>query len=102
VGPQTEEVGSSGSVRASMSFFLAPGCSFWFPGILGAEVDDVRNGCWRHCFAEWLYLASKPSHVGVDVDELAYPLHCHMACSHQTRGQGLLPGVILSCHYSGQ
>jgi hypothetical protein len=23
----------------------------------------------------WLYLAAKPSHVGVDVDRLAYPLH---------------------------
>jgi hypothetical protein len=23
-----------------------------------------------------LYLAAKPSHVGVDVDGLAYPLHC--------------------------
>jgi hypothetical protein len=33
-----------------------------------------------------LYLAAKPAHVGVDVDGLAYPLHCLMACSHQTRG----------------
>jgi hypothetical protein len=49
----------------------------------------------------WLYLAAKPADVGVDVDGLAYPLHRPMACSHQTRRQGLLPGVVLSRHYSG-
>jgi hypothetical protein len=35
-----------------------------------------------HCH----YLASKPSHVGVDVDGLAYLMHCPTFCSHQTRG----------------
>jgi hypothetical protein len=33
--------------------------------------------------------------VWVDVDGLAYPLHRPTACSHQTRGQGFLPGAIL-------
>jgi hypothetical protein len=55
-------------VRASMAFFLAPSCSFWFPCVLGAEVDDVRDGSWRRCFTAWLYLAAKPSHMEVDVD----------------------------------
>jgi hypothetical protein len=45
-----------------------------------------------------LYLAAKPSHVGVDVDRLAYPLHRLMACYHQTRDQGFLSGTVLSCH----
>jgi hypothetical protein len=51
-----------------MSFFLAPRCFSWFPSILGVEVDDARDDSWRRCFAAWLYLAAKPSHVGVDVD----------------------------------
>jgi hypothetical protein len=43
-----------------------------------------------------LYLAAKPSHVGVDVDGLAYPLHCPTVCSRQTRGQSFLSGASLS------
>jgi hypothetical protein len=70
-------------------------------GVLSVEVDDARDGSWRRCFAILLYLAAKPSHVGVDVDRLACPLHRPMACGRQTRGQGLLPGVILSRHCSG-
>jgi hypothetical protein len=31
------------SVRATLPFFLAPGCSSWFPGILSTEVDDARD-----------------------------------------------------------
>jgi hypothetical protein len=48
-----------------------------------------------------LYLVAKSVHVGVDVDMLAYPLHHPMVCGHQTRGQGLLLGAILSRRYSG-
>jgi hypothetical protein len=50
--------------------------------------------------ASWhrVYLDAKPSHVGVDVHGLAYPLHCYMAWSRQTRGQGCLPGPALSHH----
>jgi hypothetical protein len=48
-----------------------------------------------------IYFAAKPPHVGVDVDGLAYPLHRPMACSHQTRGQCLLPNAVLSHCCSG-
>jgi hypothetical protein len=48
----------------------------------------------------WLYLAAKPYHVGVDVDGLAYPMHCPMLHSCQTRGHGLAPGIVLSCRCS--
>jgi hypothetical protein len=87
--------------RASITFFWAPGCSSWFPGVLGDEVDDAWDGSWKHCFVTLLYLAAKPTHVGVDVDGLAYPLHCPMACGCQMRGHGLLPGAILSRCCSG-
>jgi hypothetical protein len=98
VGPQTEMVSSQRSVGVS----LAPGYSSWFRGVLGAEVDGAWDGFWRRCFTAWLYLVAKPSHVGVDVDGLACPLHHPMTCSHQTRGHGLLPGTVLSCHCSGR
>jgi hypothetical protein len=48
----------------------------------------------------WLYLAAKTSHVGINVDGIACPLHRRMAYSRQTRGQGLLLAIVLSCHYS--
>jgi hypothetical protein len=35
---------------------------------------------------------------GVDVDRLAYPLHCPIVCDHQTKGQSFLSGVALSHH----
>jgi hypothetical protein len=79
-----------------MAFFWAPRCSSWFPGILGVEVDDAWDGSWRRCF-----VAAKPAHVEVDVDGLACPLHCPMAYGRQMRGQGLLPGAVLSRHWSG-
>jgi hypothetical protein len=50
----------------------------------------------------WLHLAAKPSHVGVDVDGLACPLHRPTVHSYQMRGQGLLPDIVLSCHWSGR
>jgi hypothetical protein len=71
------------------------GHSSWFSG---AEVDGAHDGSWRHhCFAR-LYLAAKPSHMGVDVDGLAYPLHCPTVYGRQTRGQGFLSGAALSHH----
>jgi hypothetical protein len=85
-----------------MVFFLAPRCSSQFSSILSVEVDDAQDGSWRRRFVAWLYLAAKPSHVGVDVDELACPLHHPTACSCQMRGQGLLRGTILSHHCSGR
>jgi hypothetical protein len=55
----------------------------------------LRVGC-HSCLVVCLYLAAKPSHVEVDVDWIACPLHYPTACSHQTRGQALLPHVVLS------
>jgi hypothetical protein len=48
--------------------------------------------------ATWhqLYLAAKPSHMGVDVEGLVCPLHHPMACDHQMRGQSLLSDVASS------
>jgi hypothetical protein len=37
-------------------------------------VDDAQDDSWKGCFTMLLYLVAKPSHVGVDVDGLAYPL----------------------------
>jgi hypothetical protein len=50
--------------------------------------------------ASWhqLYLAAKPLQVGLDVDGLAFLLHCPMTCSNQMREQGFLPGAALSHH----
>jgi hypothetical protein len=74
---------------------------FLVPGVLGAEVDDARDGSWRRCFTAWLYMTAKPSHMGVNVDGLAYPLYHPRAYSCQMREQGLLQGAILSRRYSG-
>jgi hypothetical protein len=69
--------------------------SSWFSG---AEVNGARDGSWRHrCFTQ-LYLAAKPSHMGVDVDGLACSLHCLTVCDRQTKGYDFLSGVALSHH----
>jgi hypothetical protein len=47
-------------------------------------------------------LTGKPSHAGIDVDGLAYPLHQPVAHSCQMRGHDLLPDIVLSCHCSGR
>jgi hypothetical protein len=61
-------------------------------------VGGSRDGFWRHrCFARF-YLATKPSHVLVDVHGLAYSLHCPTVCDHQTRGQSFQSDVVLSHH----
>jgi hypothetical protein len=57
----------------------------------GTVLRDIAS--WRR-----LYLVAQPSHVVVDVDGIACPLHRPMACSHQTRGQRFLSGVALSHH----
>jgi hypothetical protein len=85
-----------------MAFFWAPRCSSWLPSVLGAEVVDTQDDSWRYNFMMWLYMMAKSSHVGVDVDRLAYPLHRPTVCSCQTRGHGLLPSTILSCRCSGR
>jgi hypothetical protein len=48
-----------------MVFFYAAECSSCFPGVVGAEVDDARDGSWRRCFVVLLYLVTKPAHVGL-------------------------------------
>jgi hypothetical protein len=50
---------------------------------------DVTLRCWP-------YLVAKSFHAGVDVDELACPLHHPMAYNCQMRGRGFLLGVVLS------
>jgi hypothetical protein len=72
-----------------------PGRSSWFPGV---EMDGARDDSWRRCRFAQLYLAAKSSHMGVDVDGLACPLHCPTVCDCQTRGQSFLSGAALS-HY---
>jgi hypothetical protein len=65
VGPQTGNVSSSSLDKDAR-------LSSWLPGV---DVAGAWNGTrGRFCFI-WLYLFAKPSHVGVDVDKLAYLLH---------------------------
>jgi hypothetical protein len=59
-------------------------------------MNNAQDSSWRCCFTVWLYLAAKPSHMGVDVDRLACPLYYPTAYSRLTRGHGLLSGVVLS------
>jgi hypothetical protein len=67
--PQTRNVGSPSldkDVRLSS-------------GLPGIDVVGARDGTWsRLCFA-WFYLAVKSSHMGADVDGLAFLLHRPMA-----------------------
>jgi hypothetical protein len=46
------------------SLLLPLGHFLQLPGVLG---DEMTSGC--------LYLVTKPSHMGVDMDGLDYPLH---------------------------
>jgi hypothetical protein len=45
-----------------------------------------------------IYLDAKPSHVGANVDGLAYSLDHPMVCSHQRSGQSFLIGTGPSHH----
>jgi hypothetical protein len=83
-----------------MSFFLTPGVLVGSRVFLalrwmmsGTFLEDIAS---RHR----LYLAANPSHVGVDVDGVACPLHRPMTCSRQTGEQGFLSCVVLSHRYS--
>jgi hypothetical protein len=58
-------------------------------------LGDVAS--WRR-----LYLVAKRSHVGVNVDRLAYHLHRLMTCDRQMRGEGCLLVVALSHRYCGR
>jgi hypothetical protein len=74
---------------------LAPEDSSWFLGILGAEVDDARDGSWRRCFMVWLYLATKPSHVGVDVDGLGCPDERLVPSHPRGRGRSIAGDLVV-------
>jgi hypothetical protein len=95
--------------QTTTAFFWGPGCFSSFLGILCAEVDDAQDSSWRHCFTAWLYLAAKPVHMGVDVDELACPCNvlrnatnrrgdrasCQaMSCPVAAVGGGTSPGDV--------
>jgi hypothetical protein len=69
--------------------------SSWFPS---AEVEGARDGSWRRRSFAQIYLAAKPSNVGVNVDGLAYPLHHPTVCGHQMRVQSFLSGAALDHH----
>jgi hypothetical protein len=71
------------------------GHSSWFPR---TEVDGARDGSWGHCCFAWLYLCAKPSHVGVDMDELACPLQHPTVCGRHIRGQSFLSCADPSHH----
>jgi hypothetical protein len=58
--------------------------------VLEKVLGDVASWCWP-------YLAAKSSHARVDVDGLACPLHRPVAYNYQRRGQGFMPGAVLSC-----
>jgi hypothetical protein len=60
-------------------------------------VDDARVGPWRH-HHDGLDLTTKPSHMGVDVDGLAYPRHHPIVRNHQTTEQSFLSDAALSHH----
>jgi hypothetical protein len=72
-------------------------CSSLLPSFLDAKVDDAQDVSCRGSFMVQCYLTAKPSHAGVNVDRLACPLHRPMVHRCQTMGQGLPPGVVLSC-----
>jgi hypothetical protein len=75
VGPQAEDVGSQSLDKdARLSSRLS-----------GVDVAGVRDGSWGRIYFTELYLAAKPSHVGVDVDGLAYLLHHSTVYGKQTR-----------------
>jgi hypothetical protein len=49
-----------------------------------------------------LYLAAKPSHVGVDMDGLACPLHDLRLVAVRRGDIAYLSGIVLSYHCSRQ
>jgi hypothetical protein len=61
-------------------------------------LEKVLRGVASWC---WPYLAPKPSHVRVDVDRSACPLHRPTIRSYPMRGQDLMSGATLSCRVVG-
>jgi hypothetical protein len=50
------------------------------PWFLGVDVASAQDGLWGCHHLALLYLPTKYSHVGADVDRLACHLHCPMIC----------------------
>jgi hypothetical protein len=71
-----------GSVLESYGHFLQPS------GLPRDEVGDARVSSWRD-YSWCLCLATTLSHMGGEVDRLAYPLHRPMAHCCLLRGQSL-------------
>jgi hypothetical protein len=69
------------------------GRSSWLPS---AEMDDARDGFWRHCFVALTLLDCQDFPCGGDVDGLAYPLHSRTTHSRQSREQSFLSSAALS------
>jgi hypothetical protein len=69
VGPHTKKVGSSRSVGGVHGLLI---CSRVFLTPRWMMLEEVLG---VGALSRWLYLATKPSHVRVDVDGLSYPLH---------------------------
>jgi hypothetical protein len=80
-----------------MSFRISwrglPGCSSWFPG---TEVEGAQDGSWRRRYFARLYLAAKPSHVGIDLYGQVCSLHRPMVRGCPMRGHSFLSCVALS------
>jgi hypothetical protein len=81
----------------------------WLPGVLlGSRAFSTlrwsKSETVLRDLASWrrVYLAAKPFHMRVDVDGLSCLLHHPTIYSHQTRGHGFLPSVVLSHHCSGR
>jgi hypothetical protein len=79
-----------------------PECSTLFPGILGAEVDDAGMALRDIVSLCQLYLAAKPSHVGVDVDGLACPAPSYGLLPSDEVSGLLIRYGLLSSYRSGR
>jgi hypothetical protein len=79
-------------MEAGQGFLVVPLGSWALRWMMpGTVLGDVASRC-------WLYLVAKPSHVGVDVDGLACPLHHPTVYSWQMRRHGFLSSAALSHH----
>jgi hypothetical protein len=66
--------------------------------LLGTDVMGARDVSWSHLCFIWLCLAAKPSHMGANVDRLAYFQHHPAICGWQTWVQCSLTSDALSHH----
>jgi hypothetical protein len=65
-------------------------------GLPGANMVGAQDGSWSHLCFIGLILATKPSHVGADVDGLACSQHHHTVSGWWTCVQCILTGAALS------